>query len=70
MRSKGEQVCSAENIEYYKKVEKQLKDELLFVICADYEKDSCENVVVPSIDEKKVGKSIIYPMKVILEKVI
>lgn len=69
MRSKGERVCSAKNIDYYRRVKQTFKEELTSVICADYERDTCTNVKVPAIDDSEVSASIVYPMKQILDRV-
>lgn len=73
MRAKGEETCSSANIDYMKKIQQGFNEELLSVLCADYERESkncasAASIGVPSVD---VGRdSLISSLKAIAEKVI
>ncbi|KAF7490477.1 hypothetical protein SSS_08366 [Sarcoptes scabiei] len=71
MKAKGPEVCPAASIEYFKKMRKNLKEEITSIICADFDKDSCKNVEVPAItDAEYKGKSLYGPMRQLYQKVL
>lgn len=70
MKKKGDAICSTRNINYFRRMRESIEEELTSVICADYERDSCDNVRVPTVSDREVRGSIIVPMKQIFDKVL
>ncbi|XP_027195629.2 uncharacterized protein LOC113790193 [Dermatophagoides pteronyssinus] len=71
MKSKGTAVCSAKNIDYFKDVHQNIKQEMTAVVCSDFERDQCENVDVPNISESEYkDQNIFNPLRDLYKKVI
>ncbi|XP_046912236.2 uncharacterized protein LOC124493199 [Dermatophagoides farinae] len=71
MKSKGNAVCSAKNIDYFREMHQNIKAEMTAVVCSDFERDQCENVEVPAITEAEYkDQNIFNPLRDLYKKVI
>ncbi|KAH9420189.1 hypothetical protein DERP_011523 [Dermatophagoides pteronyssinus] len=71
MRAKGPSVCSKDDIDYMREMQQKVRLEMTSIVCADYDRDKCENVEIPPITEAEYkGKSLYEPLRVLYRKVV
>lgn len=71
MKSKGDSVCPQKSIDYWKDLRGKIKEEMTSIICADFDRDNCQNVEVPSVkDSEYKGKHLYDPMRDLYKKVL
>ncbi|OTF72931.1 hypothetical protein BLA29_007273 [Euroglyphus maynei] len=71
MRAKGSSVCSKDDIDYMREMQQKVRLEMTSIICADFDRDKCENVEIPAItDDEYKGKSLYEPLRVLYRKVV
>lgn len=64
-------LCPQKSIDYFEDMRVTIREEMTSVVCADYERDNCKNVDVPTVStDEYQGKALYEPMRQLYRKVL
>ena len=72
MKEKGDSICNEKDIQWFADVKESMKEEMVSVPCADFDKDTdakCAGIEVPEMKEAVEDKSLAEALKKILDKI-